>query len=86
MVVPKLDGGSITLGQPENGHDWQLVVVYRGKHCPMCTTYLKEMNGLLSAFHAAGVDAISADPKEKAKAQMEQINPNFTVGYDLGGE
>lgn len=85
MTVAKLGGGLMTLGQPENGHDWQLVVVYRGKHCPLYTAYLAELNGLLPDFNALGVDviAVSADPKEKAQAQMELVAPAFAVGCDL---
>lgn len=85
MTIPRLGGSSITLGQPENGHDWQMIVVYRGKHCPVCTSYLKELDSLLADFNALGVDvvAVSADPAEKAQAQIELIRPSFAVGYDL---
>lgn len=85
MTVPRLGGGTVTLGQPETGHDWQMIVVYRGKHCPMCTSYLKELNTHLADFNALGVDvvAVSADPVEKAQDQMELISPDFAVGYDL---
>ncbi len=85
IEVPSLSGDALTLGTPLNGNDWQMVVVYRGKHCPMCTSYLKELNGLLPEFHALGVDvvAISADPQNKAQDQMALVNPDFPVGYDL---
>ena len=33
--VAKLGGGTLTLGQPQEGREWQLVVVYRGLHCPI---------------------------------------------------
>ncbi|WP_342074937.1 peroxiredoxin-like family protein [Yoonia sp. SS1-5] len=80
-----LDGSTRTLSSPGDGFDWQLVVVYRGKHCPMCTSYLKELNALLPEYHAQGIDvvAVSADPEEKARDQMEQVTPKFPVGYDL---
>lgn len=85
MIVPRLGGGTMVLGQPENGHDWQMIVVYRGKHCPMCTSYLKELNTHLADFNALGVDvvAVSADPVEKAQAQIDLVSPGFAVGYDL---
>jgi peroxiredoxin len=85
MDVAQLGGGTVTLGQPTDGHDWQLVVIYRGKHCPMCTTYLKDLNALLPDFHALGVDvvAVSADPEDKARDQMGFVEPGFAVGYDL---
>lgn len=83
--VARFGGGTLSLGQPTGGHDWQMIVVYRGKHCPMCTNYLKELNTLLPEFHALGVDvvAVSADPQDKAHDQMALVAPAFPVGYDL---
>lgn len=85
LTVPQLGGGEITLGAPQGGRDWQMVVVYRGQHCPMCTSYLKVLNTLLPDFHALGVDvvAVSADPTGKAADQMALVAPDFPVGYDL---
>ncbi|WP_375230096.1 redoxin domain-containing protein [Roseobacter sp. S98] len=79
------DGAELTLGKPQGGHDWQMVVVYRGAHCPMCTTYLKELETLLPEFHALGVDviAVSADPEDKARDQLALIEPGYAVGFDL---
>jgi len=37
ITLPRVGGGKLTIGQPSNGDDRQMVVVYRGKHCPMCT-------------------------------------------------
>lgn len=88
LEVPRLGGGSLSLGRPRSGMDWQLVVVYRGKHCPMCTTYLDELNELLPQFHDLGVDvaAVSADPENKAQDQMGRVNPAFPVGYGITTE
>ncbi|WP_289092238.1 redoxin family protein [uncultured Sulfitobacter sp.] len=85
IKVSKLDGGDLTLGAPQDGHDWQMVVVYRGKHCPMCTSYLKDLEVLLPQFHALGVDvvAVSADPETKASDQIALVQPSYPVGYDL---
>jgi len=85
LTVPRVGGGSLAIGEPQGGHDWQLVVVYRGKHCPICTRYLGELNDALKAFNEIGVDvvAVSADPKEKADAQIGEVNPDYAVGYGL---
>ncbi len=86
ITVPTLKDGEVTVGQPNRDRgDWQLVVVYRGKHCPICTTYLTELNGLLDDFAAIDVDvlAVSADPEEKANASASDIGYNGTIGYDL---
>ncbi|MCW9035274.1 MAG: AhpC/TSA family protein [Rhodospirillales bacterium] len=85
ITVEKLGGGEITLSTPSSGFDWKLVVVYRGKHCPICTRYLGELNDALSDFNALGIDvvAVSADPQDKTTDQMALVNPNFDVGYNL---
>ena len=64
---------------------WKMVVVYRGKHCPICRTYLKTVDGLLSQFEDAGTEvvAVSADPKEKAETEVGDEGWRFPVGYDL---
>ena len=85
ISTPKFGGGELSLSKPAEGYDWKAVVVYRGKHCPLCTKYLKQLNELKPQFNELGVDviAVSGDPEEKAKIQLEQINPDFEVGYDL---
>ncbi len=83
--VPKLGGGEIDLATPSNGHDWRMVVVYRGKYCPLCTKYLSELNEKLPKLNAIGIDVVaaSADPEDKATEQMGKVNPVFGIGYDL---
>jgi len=62
------------------------VVVYRGRHCPLCKAYLETLDGLLDELAAAGVStlAVSADPKEKAEADVAEHGWRFPVGYALG--
>lgn len=89
LVISTLSDGKIKVGQPNRSRgDWQLVVVYRGKHCPICKSYLTELNGMLDNFAAIDVDvlAISADPEAKAKASASDIGYNGTIGYDLSLE
>lgn len=81
--VQILDGGEIDLAVPSK--EWRMVVVYRGKHCPLCTKYLSALNGKVSDLSELGIDvvAVSSDPKEKAEAQMGLVKPSFPVGYGL---
>jgi peroxiredoxin len=86
LEISTLSDGNVTLGKPNQKRgDWQLIVVYRGKHCPICKSYLTELNGMLDDFGAINVDvlAISADPQEKAKVSASDIGYNGTIGYDL---
>lgn len=88
IIVPQINGGSLDLGTPSEGLEWKMIVVYRGKHCPICTNYLNTLNSMINDFKAIGVDiaAVSADPLEKAESHLKEVNPDFAVGYDLSIE
>ncbi|MFD2738525.1 redoxin domain-containing protein [Sulfitobacter aestuarii] len=83
--VAKLGGGELTLGEPREGRDWQLVVLYRGLHCPICKKYLKTLEGLQQNFYDIGVDvvAVSGDPEEKAREMADEQELSLAVGYGL---
>ena len=86
VTLATLKNGEVKIGQPNSScGDWQLVVVYRGKHCPICKAYLTELNGMLKDFAAINVDviAISADPKDKAEASANDISYTGVIGYGL---
>lgn len=85
ITVPRLGGGELRLGTPADDHDWQMVVVYRGKHCPICKTYLAELDGVAPEFAKAGVGivAVSSDPEDRAGSFTNEIGVSFPVGYDL---
>ena len=82
LALPKVGGGDVKIGGRSG---WQVVVVYRGKHCPLCRKYLKTLDGLLDEFKAAAttVVAISGDPKEKAETEAVEEGWRFSVGYGL---
>lgn len=99
MSVAKMQAGAefprLTLAQAGGGEikvggtgGWQLLVVYRGKHCPVCRRYLKVMNDLLDEFRANKVEVavVSGDPKEKAETEVGEEGWRFPVGYDLTPE
>lgn len=85
VTVPKAGGGDIDLAK---GDGWQMVVVYRGQHCPVCRTYLRGLNEMLDEFAQAGVDvtAVSADTKDKAESEIAEEHWRFPVAYDLSIE
>src|ERR1700741_5487057 len=82
LSLPRAGGGVVKLGDSTR---WQVVIVYRGKPCPICRTYLKTLDGLLEQFNAANTEviAISGDPKEKAESEITEENWRVPVGYDL---
>ncbi|MGJ8609624.1 MAG: redoxin domain-containing protein [Octadecabacter sp.] len=84
--IETLTHGTVEVGTPDKVKgDWQLVIVYRGKHCPICKNYLTELNGMFGDFNEIGVDviALSADPKEKAEVTAGDIGYDGVIGYDL---
>ncbi len=82
IAVPRLGGGEVS---PASMDGWRLLVVYRGKHCPLCKPYLNGLDGLVETFAEAGVQvmAISADPEEKAQADAAEFKWRFPLGYGL---
>jgi peroxiredoxin len=85
LTLPKVGGGEISVG---GAGGWRMLVVYRGKHCPLCKTYLKNLGGLLDGYREAGVDiaVVSGDPKEKAETEAAEEGWTFPVGYGLSVE
>ncbi|WP_010188468.1 redoxin domain-containing protein [Sphingomonas sp. PAMC 26605] len=78
-------GGRIA---PAQDAGWRLLVVYRGKHCPVCRQYLKTLDGMLQEFADAGITvyAVSADPQERAEQEAAEEGWHVPVGYDLSSE
>ncbi|KGJ91723.1 redoxin family protein [Colwellia psychrerythraea] len=83
-----LTGIEVEIGKPTQGKDWQMVVVYRGKHCPMCTNYMKQLEQLKDKFYHLGIDiiAVSADDESKALAHNQEMILSFPVAYGLSIE
>jgi len=79
IVVPRLGGGEIA---PAAGAGWRLLVVYRGRHCPLCKIYLNTLDSLLDDFRATGVEvmAVSTDPEAKAAADVAEFGWRFPLG------
>ncbi|MBN9014302.1 MAG: AhpC/TSA family protein [Bradyrhizobium sp.] len=78
-------GGSFDLAS-EKPTNFTLVVFYRGLHCPICKTQLKDLESKLEDFEKRGVAvvAISTDPKERAERTRETWGlSRLRVGYGL---
>lgn len=82
ISVTALDGSELELGIPAEPSTWQMVVVYRGKHCPLCTNFLNELESYRERLLAIGVDvvAVSGD----SKAQFEEHSPKLNIGFPIG--
>jgi peroxiredoxin len=86
IEVPLVSGETLAIGEGTPASDqWRLVVIYRGKHCPICMRYLKQLEGLKGDFEAAGLEvvAISGDGLEKASTVVSDNELSIPVGYNL---
>ena len=88
IIVKSLEGDDITLGQPKEGADWQMIIVYRGRHCPLCTKYLNQLEGYKERLFANKVDlvAVSADSKEQLDDQLKKLDVSYPLYYGLSLE
>lgn len=70
---------------PAGDEGWWVLIVYRGKHCPLCKAYLNTLNEMLDEFHSLkiAVATVSADSKDKAVVEVEECGWKFPVAYDL---
>ena len=85
LNVALTTGERFVLGaQP--GERFDLIVFYRGWHCPTCVKYLTELESLAPEFAARGVRivAVSSDTEERGKHMAEKINAGVVrLGYGL---
>lgn len=83
LSVPVVDGARWTLSE-QHPERFTMIVFYRGHHCPVCRTYLQELEGMLGDFTARGVEviAISGDDSERAAASRREWGlDHLTLGY-----
>ena len=91
--VPELNvalttGGSFNL-QEAPAKTFDLVVFYRGLHCPICAKYLTELERLAADYDTRGVNiiAVSSDNEERANAMADKVKANgIKFGYGLSLE
>ena len=85
LIVPLLGGGEFDLASDGAGLG-TLLCFYRGLHCPVCATYLKELMRLTPDFAERGVKtvAISADGAERTQEMADKVGgADLRYAYDL---
>ena len=63
-----------------------MIVVYRGLHCPVCKSYLRQLDRMLGEYVEIGVSVVtvSADPAEAARQSAAEWGiENLRIGYGL---
>jgi len=85
LDIELLEGGfwSLKDSKPAN---FTLIVAYRGFHCPICKTYLADLEAKLPEFARRGVEVIALSTDSRARAQKSKAEwglGNLRLGYDL---
>ena len=91
-AVPALEvetlSGAWSLAE-QSAENFNLVVFYRGLHCPLCKVYTSELNRLVDDFAERGVSivVVSSDSEERAQqAQADWKLDKLRMGYGLSVE
>ena len=85
LNIPLVGGDRYVLGAAP-APTFDLVVFYRGLHCPICAKYLIELERLMPEFEKRGVQvvAVSSDNAERGQAMADKIKAeHLRVGYEL---
>jgi len=85
LRVPTLGGADWDVAErrPER---FTLLVAYRGLHCAVCQTYLRELERLLPEFTSRGIEVfvVSSDTQERAGTARDKWGlPSLDIGYAL---
>ena len=85
LNIPLVGGERYVLGATP-APTFDLVVFYRGLHCPICAKYLMELERLMPEFEKRGVGvvAVSSDSAERGQAMADKMKAeHLRVGYEL---
>jgi len=72
--------------EERNPQQFTMLVFYRGLHCPLCRSYLSELNRLAEEFTQRGVEviAISSDTRSRASEAAETWRlDKLEIGFEL---
>jgi peroxiredoxin len=85
LDLPLLGGGHFNLAD-RHPRSFTMIVAYRGLHCPICKTYLRDLDRKLNDFAQKGVDvvAISTDTKGRAEQSKSEWGlERLPIAYGL---
>ena len=85
LAVPTVGGGTWRLADQRAEH-FTMVVFYRGLHCPICATYLRDLDTKLEEFAKRGVTAVAISTDDAARAEQSKQKwriEKLPIGYGL---
>ena len=88
LVVSDRAGQTRDLSRPSPEFAWLLLVVYRGRHCQMCTRYLNGLAKAAASLAKAGIElvAVSADSPAQLDQHRESLGVDFPLYHSLSVE
>ncbi|MEX2239184.1 MAG: peroxiredoxin-like family protein [Burkholderiales bacterium] len=88
--VPSLDfdllGGGHWNLKDDTPERFNMIVFYRGLHCPICRRYTSELNGMIGEFDKRGVSTVITSNDTEERAQMTKDTwglPSLKIGYGV---
>ena len=85
LNVALTNGERFVLGAAPAAH-FDMLVFYRGLHCPICAKYLLELERLAPEFAQRGVNliAVSSDELDRAQLMADKVKASgVKVGYGM---
>ena len=85
LFARNLEGKESNISKPYDGADWHLVIVYRGKHCPLCTNYLNKFEDYIQPLKDIGISvaAVSGDSEAQLTEHKKELHVSFPLYYGL---
>lgn len=88
LIVDTVNGMTWNLRdqQPKN---FTMLVFYRGLHCPVCKSYLEELNSKIDQFRDKGVNVLCISSNTESIAEDTTTKwdiEKLTIGYDFSIE
>jgi len=85
LSIKTVDGPDWTLRERGPEH-FSMLVAYRGLHCPVCKTYLRELERQLPEFESRGVDVLALSSDDATRAEQTKRDwglERLPLGYGL---
>ena len=85
LSLPLVGGGTWSLSA-QSPQKFTMIAFYRGLHCPVCSTYLGDLNRKAEQFRERGVNILVASNDGEARATETKDKwglDALDVGYDL---
>lgn len=85
LIIDTINGMKWEL-RSEKPESFTLLIFYRGLHCPVCKSYLEELNENIEKFRKLGVNVICISANKGSLAERTIVEwdvDRLTIGYGM---